>query len=406
MSAQDPSEQFVYDVCSKSFFALWSYLNPLRDDGKELCDILVRFGRALIIISVKDIDFNEASDDPSVAMERWKRRAVEKSVKSVKGAERYLLQKGSFTVEASPNESLTIDHIERLRIHKISVSLGSQGHVPYGDAPKDGFVHVLDEQSFWVLLNELDTISDFVEYLEKKEKFFERARGQYFMAGEEDLLAIYLRGDREFPEWEFNAVLIEHGAFQELSNNPKFQAKKSEDRISYLVDHIIDEVITHNAQGTMLLSTPLSQLEKTLAVLASENRFGRRILGNSISEIVNSGSGDDIVSRIHYSESTDALYVIVAAPRHMSREQRREVLTIRCHVALGLLRDRLNRLQVLGIATETRGNGEEHSYDLLLQTMDEWTDDAQREMEHYQQEYGVFTNVVARKEESIEYPDA
>jgi len=102
MAAQDPSEQFVYDICSKSFFALWSYLNPLREDGKELCDILVQFGRSLIIISVKDINYDETSDDRNIAIKRWTKRAVEKSVKAVLGAERYLRKRGSFTGRRTP----------------------------------------------------------------------------------------------------------------------------------------------------------------------------------------------------------------------------------------------------------------------------------------------------------------
>jgi len=277
--------------------------------------------------------------------------------------------------------------------------------VPHGDSTKDGFVHVLDEQSFLVLVNELDTISDFIEYLEKKEDFFAHARGTFFMSGEEDLLAIYLRENRQFPNCSFDAVCIENGLFEDLATTPRFLARKEDDKVSYLVDHIIDEIIKHSFGGTMLVSTPLAQLEKSLAVLAAENRFGRRILGSSIREIFIAGSRDDVVSRIHLSASSGTLYVLVAAPHQMSREQRRNVLTIRCHVALGLLKDRLDTLQVLGIATEAHEEGNEPSYDLLLQAMDEWTDDAQREMEHYQREYGIFTNAKARQVETREYPD-
>jgi hypothetical protein len=40
--AVNDSEQFVYDICSKSFLSLWSYINPQgKTPGKELCDVLV-----------------------------------------------------------------------------------------------------------------------------------------------------------------------------------------------------------------------------------------------------------------------------------------------------------------------------------------------------------------------------
>jgi len=36
------SEQFVYEVCQKSFLSLWSYANPQGSEpGKELCDVLI-----------------------------------------------------------------------------------------------------------------------------------------------------------------------------------------------------------------------------------------------------------------------------------------------------------------------------------------------------------------------------
>ena len=35
------SEQFVDQICQKSFMSLWSYVNPKgRDPAKELCDVL------------------------------------------------------------------------------------------------------------------------------------------------------------------------------------------------------------------------------------------------------------------------------------------------------------------------------------------------------------------------------
>ncbi len=129
--AQNPSEQFVYEVCSKSFFSLWSYLNPLREDGAELCDILVQFGKHLIIFSVKDITFNENCHDLTLAAERWTRSAVEKSIKQALGAEKYLAMKRDFRVRVdTAGETRTLSEISQLRIHKVAVALGSKGKTP------------------------------------------------------------------------------------------------------------------------------------------------------------------------------------------------------------------------------------------------------------------------------------
>ena len=54
--AVNDSEQFVYDICLKSFLSLWSYINPQgKTPGKELCDVLVVCAPHIIVISVKPL---------------------------------------------------------------------------------------------------------------------------------------------------------------------------------------------------------------------------------------------------------------------------------------------------------------------------------------------------------------
>lgn len=54
------------------------------------------------------------------------------------------------------------------------------------------FIHVFDDFSFPFVLNELDTLRDFVNYLEEKEIFIRKAKGVSY-TGEEDLLYHYIR---------------------------------------------------------------------------------------------------------------------------------------------------------------------------------------------------------------------
>jgi len=35
-----PTERLLADFCERSFLKLWSYPNPYKDDGHELCDLL------------------------------------------------------------------------------------------------------------------------------------------------------------------------------------------------------------------------------------------------------------------------------------------------------------------------------------------------------------------------------
>ena len=77
--------------------------------------------------------------------------------------------------------------------------------VPFhvGDVePQKTFVHVLDDDSLHILMSARDTLSDFVSYLTKREKLF---RGQTLIsaAGEEQLLAIYLKSLNQDNEHDF-----------------------------------------------------------------------------------------------------------------------------------------------------------------------------------------------------------
>lgn len=272
MPARDPSEQFVYDVCTKSFFALWSYLNPLREDGSELCDILVKFRGDLIIFSVKDITFHECAGDYHVAAERWKKRAVDKSVKQALGAERHLLNKGSFRVKVTADgELLEIKDIDGLRIHRVSISLGGKGMIPISAGRKCGkLVHVFTEEAFHILFKELDTVADFVSYLAAREDFLlNRCQGLVFHS-EGDLLMLYINGNRQFPEYCDKTMVYLHDAgYDEFIKSSEYRARKDADEPSYVVDEIINEFIKHYDAGTLVLKSSLESFEMALAELVA-----------------------------------------------------------------------------------------------------------------------------------------
>ncbi len=43
------TERMLAEFCEKSFLKLWSYPNPYKDDGHELCDLLAVFGNYVFI---------------------------------------------------------------------------------------------------------------------------------------------------------------------------------------------------------------------------------------------------------------------------------------------------------------------------------------------------------------------
>ena len=221
------TEELVFKLCRKSFLSLWSYPNPRGKKGKELCDILIVCEPDIIIFSVKEVAFKNTGDQ--VGWERWRRTAIEESASQIAGAERW--------IAANPNV-ITRDGEPGLpfpascRVHRIAVALGSEGEVPmtFGDFGK-GFVHVFDEESLHTLMQELDTISDFVKYLVDKEAFYRAGKLTLFDGGgEEDLLAFYLATGRKFPE-EPDLIVLDNDLWETFKKDPEFQAKRSSIRL-------------------------------------------------------------------------------------------------------------------------------------------------------------------------------
>ena len=229
------SEQLVFRLCTKSFLSFWSYPSPRsKNSGKELCDILVVCDPDVIVFSVKEIGLRDSGDE-SVDWERWRKKAIDESCKQIYGAERWI-NSAKNVVTRKGEIALPFPDISRRRVHRVAVALGGQGKAPiyFGDFGR-GFVHVFDEVSLDIVMNELDTISDFIKYLDDKERLYLSGTETIFTSGgEEDLLALYLHRGREFPgapglvvldgelwraiagkaEYRANTTLLDHSGLQ------------------------------------------------------------------------------------------------------------------------------------------------------------------------------------------------
>ncbi len=73
-----PSEEYVKQLCERSFLSLWSYANPKGKKNKELCDILIVCDPSIIIISVKEIQYKDTNDFDT-DYNRWRKKAIEKN---------------------------------------------------------------------------------------------------------------------------------------------------------------------------------------------------------------------------------------------------------------------------------------------------------------------------------------
>jgi hypothetical protein len=392
------AEEFVFHVCRETFLSLWSYANPIGKDGKELCDILVVCEPDIVIFSVKEIKLTE-SGDIETDWKRWNRQAIGKCANQVYGAERWL-KTATYVIKSdgSAGSKLWADH-ER-RIYRAVVALGSKDKVPmvYGDLGK-GFVHVLDEISFGIILQELDTVSDFINYLSAKERFYMADKETPFLAGEENLLALYLHSGKKLPG-NYDIVHIEGELWDSFTKKPEYLRKKEEDKISYLWDQVIEDIAKDVLKGNLEFSRSPDDGEAILRTMAREDRFSRRILGKSFAEFMLLSSQNKVRSRMLRSPS-GIIYVLLALPHTIDRKYRRAELGVRCFIARGLNSDCKT---IIGIATGQRKPGVGHSFDLYYLYLPKWKEKHQKRMEEIQKESGFFAKPVSTEFHEDEYP--
>jgi hypothetical protein len=217
-TGQTRTEQYLSHLCDRTFLKTWSYANPYKADGKELCDLLAIFEDNVFLFFDRESRKFDGAEDVLLSWDRWKREAITKQIRTAAGAKRYVLARRNqiyLDVKATIPLPLEIPS-GNLRIHKIIVAHGAKEAckkfstsniygslgISYEQTPSDGPppfiisldrsdpVHVLDSHNLELILGELDTLYDFQRYLAAKEEAIARY-GCLTYCGEEDLLAHY-----------------------------------------------------------------------------------------------------------------------------------------------------------------------------------------------------------------------
>jgi len=401
--AVNDSEQFVYDICTKSFLSLWSYINPKgKTPGKELCDVLVICDPHVIVISVKDIQFKH-TDNPSIDWKRWKRKAIEGSIKQIKGAIRWL-DRSEHVVQKNGSKGLKLPLIDKRIYHRIAVAFGGKGEVPISssDISNDSFYHVLDEQSFFLLLRHLDTISDFVHYLIDKEKFLLKTP-TIISGGEENLLAVYLHNGRQFPSG-INTMILEGDLWDKFSNKPEFKAKLRKDTESYIWDKLIEVLCDGDFEGEKWFGPDMSESELAIRVLVQENRFSRRMLGSAFKAFLELSKAGSVRSRCVQAISNVG-YVFCTYDSDSTFEERRSELLGRCFASLFQFRDCFT---VIGVGINVPGDIPKDGYTTVLVMLhaknNKWSEDVMEQAKYCRDELGFFKKPNKTHIHEDEYP--
>lgn len=281
------------------------------------------------------------------------------------------------------------------------MALGGKGKVPYeqGDFGK-GYVHVLDEVSLRIVLSELDTITDFVDYLSAKENLTERGVARFMEGQEEDLLAFYIHQGRRFPEGP-DLLVIGDNLWSAMIKKPEWKARKDADRESYVWDGLIETLYKLNHALEMAPADVLDTLDGALGIMARETRFSRRVVAQGFNAFMRDAANERTRARVMPSLS-GVRYVFLASGRDEDREERRRELDLRCFVARGM--DDFAGDTVVGIATERHKQNEGFSLDAVRITKPQWTKHDQRIMEGIQRDLGYFANPLRSRASGDEFP--
>jgi hypothetical protein len=451
------AERYLKQLCDQSFLSLWSYSGVCRDqifaknstEGREVCDLLVVFENHIIIFSDKNCAYS-MEGDREVNWRRWFRQAIEQSAKQVWGAERWIKDhpkrlfldlacRQPFPISLPDPATATFHRI--LVAHGISKpcieAFGGSGslmiaprvvgsmHTQNGCQPftigqinpKKGYVHVFDDTTLDVVMQTLDTITDFVMYLTKKERFIQSEQ-LVWAAGEDDLLAYYLSDINNSGEHDFivpnnaNSIVVPEGLWAEFVRNPRRLAQLEENEVSYMWDMLIERFTEHILARTQYYSSHgnIKQSERSMRFLAREPRTRRRMLAHSLLDLLETRPFSKKKSRIMQpSRPGDPYYIFLLLPwpQGMSvtryRELRYMLLEAYCIVTKLIYPDAQD---IVGIATEADSIfSESRSEDAIYLDARDWTDEYQAEATRLQQECDILTNITGPfKSVEQEYP--
>jgi G:T-mismatch repair DNA endonuclease (very short patch repair protein) len=451
---QTPSERYLKELCDKAFLSLWSYPGVYRDqrgggvgskqEGKEVCDLLVVFDKHIIIFSDKHCRFS-TEGRIETSWRRWFRSTVIDSARQVRGAERWIRNYPNrlFLDRKCTNPlPIAVPNVDTAVFHRIVVAhgisqacrevMGGSGslmltsdvvgvaqhdfpfRIGWPDGSDNGFIHVFDDATLYFVLRTLDTVTDFVSYLTKKEAFFQSGR-KIAAAGEEELLAWYLGklnadGEHDFVvPGNYDAVVIDEGFWERFSQHPQRLAQVEANRTSYAWDMLIEKFSRNIMRGTEYFASGLAvkNQEVILRFMARENRTRRRLLAEAIIEILGKTAADDRAARIvQPSYPGDPYYVLVllhwpvGMPEKTYREARKNLLSAYCQVVKVVFPDAQH---IVGIATES-GRSAHRSEDAIYLNASHWTDELQRQAEEIRQDLSLFRKMRVTKGRVSEYP--
>jgi hypothetical protein len=376
------AEEFVQALAEKTFLMDWCYMNPSREPGKELCDLLVIFDDTAIIFQIKDL---KLKDDGTL-----NRKGLEKNLRQLSGALRFLTRQNQPLTLTNPCRGSEVFNAKAIKkYHLVSVLTGDDPPaLSMFETQGDNSVHVFNRDGIELALRELDTIADFSKYLDARESI---PTGQLMvMGGEEELLAWYLSKNRTFDDMRNTDVVLLDGTLWEVfSQSKEYKAKKKADDISYAWDEMIS--------GAHASGHP--EYERVARELARPNRFERRVLAESFFEAHVAAHKTDRPTFRRIMSLAGRTYCFVFLDESYPRELRMKMVSAICTVG----RIMFDNADVLAVATESKFR-KQCSYDFGFLSVPEVTPSYRAKAEELKTKLEIMKNPTAGRAHIEEYP--
>lgn len=449
-SGHTPTERYLSHLCDRTFLGLWSYANPFKADGKELCDLIAVFeNHVFLFFDRESRKFDRVGTNVQLTWERWKKEAITKQIRTAAGAKRYVLNsRDQIFLDANRTVRLPIQiPAGELRVHKIVVAHGAKEAceqfssdnvygslgITYRATPSNHShpfivsldrsdpVHVLDSHNLELILGELDTFHDFRRYLVEKERAISRYDYLTY-CGEEDLLAHYfLNYDADSKSYVIgtkeescDGIMIGEGEWHDFITTGPYQRRKAENEISYMWDRLLQKTGRNALNGALGGDGGIFCGRSAVYEMAKEPRMARRALSEMMAKSIGTfpDNAKGIVRNLSFLPSffSESGYVFLQLYHDKPgdydteyRPLRRKILEFACGVAK-LKVPHLKK--VIGIAIDAPKYSRTNSEDFILLDCENWSADDQTFYEEANKELQFFeTDALKRHRKRVtEFP--
>ncbi|AHX16214.1 hypothetical protein CH75_06940 [Dyella jiangningensis] len=440
------TERMLAEFGERTFLKLWTYANPYKDDGHEMCDLIAVFGNDVFIFFDRQIVIDDSEDkDLGLEWDRWKRKAIDKQINTAHGVERYIRMGRPIFLDGKKAHPFPLDiDIENATFHKIIVAHGAKEACEressdnvYGslaityvdtdlrDAPEFPFhvyidrkkpVHVFDSHNLPIILTELDTVLDFGGYL--REKLIAIAKYEMLSyCGEEDLLAHYLGNfdvstNRHFigtkDTSKVTGMMIGEGEWSAFIETDIYKQTKKANEISYNWDRLIQRTCQNALDGTLLGNSDIVKGKSAIYNMVKEPRFMRRGICEKLVNVIENFGGQEgqlcrqVTLLPSYTPKVAYVFLQFHAPKAFRehenyRSTRQTLLEIACGSAKNAL-PQYDEIIGIGIDAPKYSDGRDGE-DFILMPCHDWTDEKRKYYEERNEPFQFFATPQLRRYE-------